>query len=224
MIISLSCCFWRCSLIIRNKLTWKHTRLVSLSAPMSIQTALFPPAAYNYPLLPGSPAQATPLPSCIRPFSVTIHYFDGSQRKKERETKRQKDGGYIDFQTWAPIFFFPIFLFPLLSFFLPLLTLSLLHLPLFNPFSCFFLLTVPSLYSEPPLSLTDFPTPPPTPLFLYFPFFFPSPSRPTLPTHPPLLLPLQPLYTPLTFWLCIASLLAAFRKPDKAYGKRGARV
>lgn len=71
--------------------------------------------------------------------------------------------------------------------------------------------------------LFSVPLPLPSPLLLPMPFSFLSPS---LQTHvtPPNSLPLQPLYTPPTFWLCIALLLAAFRKLDKAYGKGGARV
>lgn len=51
----------------------------------SIQTSLLPQASYNYPSSPSSSSHAAPLPSCIRPFSVTIHYFDGSQRKNQTE-------------------------------------------------------------------------------------------------------------------------------------------
>ena len=180
MIIGLSCCFWRCSLI-GNELTWKRTRLVSLSAsPSSIQTAFLPPPRLlQLPPLPlDSPAQATPLPSCIRPFSVTIHYFDGSHRKK--------DGGYFDFQTCASEFLYlplssslllPCFCFPtsfLYFFIYPSLTLSSILIPLspnlFLHHLCFH------------------------PLELSFSFFPPSPTTPTLP--PPSVPTLQPLYTP----------------------------
>lgn len=90
MIIWHSCCFWLCSVIIRNKLTWKYIRLVNLSPPPHLPKLPHPPTITPPPLPSSPPKQAAPLPSCIRPFSVTILYFDGSQRKKgsDKETER----------------------------------------------------------------------------------------------------------------------------------------
>lgn len=63
MIIALPCCFWQHCSIIRNKLTWKHTRPVSLSAPLSIQMPLLPPPllpSYNYLPPPRLPRPGNP--------------------------------------------------------------------------------------------------------------------------------------------------------------------
>lgn len=194
MIIWRSCCFWLCSLITRDKLTWKHIRLVGLLRPPSLCKLPHPhpptPPPTITPSFPAPPPmQATPLPSCIRPFSVTILYFDGSQRKKERDKETERLG-LLWLSDMGPSFFF----FPSISSSLPpclpLLTSSnyLFYPSLTLPSSVFYFI-FPSFCLEflliycCPLSphLTAFsPTP--------------SPSRPTF--TPPLLLPLQPLNIP----------------------------
>ena len=123
MTIRLSCCFWRCSLIIRNKLTWKQTRLLGLSAPLSIQTAPLPPPPTITPAFP-APQPRQPLCPLVSGHLAWQSIILTAPRERKRETKRQKDGGYFDFQTWGPIF-----LYLRLSF-----LLSLLYLPLFYPF------------------------------------------------------------------------------------------
>lgn len=65
--------------------------------PLSIQTTLlsWPPTITPPSQL--SPIQATPVPSCIRLFSVTIHYFDGF-RGKIRGGKKWMNRQHFDFQ------------------------------------------------------------------------------------------------------------------------------
>lgn len=229
MIIWRSCCFWLCSLITRDKLTWKHIRLVGLLRPPSLRKLPHPhpptPPPTITPSFPAPPPmQATPLPSCIRPFSVTILYFDGSQRKKERDKETERLGLLWLSDMGPSFFFFSIYLFfpsslPSSSDFFQL---SLL--PFFNsPLLCFLLYFSLLLFRVPPDLLFSALTPSHN-IFISLPLFLLQP----LPQDQ--LLPPRCSYpcnhsTYLRFlWLPIASLLAAFRKLDKACRKRGARA
>lgn len=94
-------CFWLCSSIIRNKLTWKYIRLVKLSAPLSTQTAS---PSYNYPppsQLPRLSRQ--PLCPLVSGHLAWQSFILTAPRERKGATKRQKDWGYFDFQTGAPV-------------------------------------------------------------------------------------------------------------------------
>ena len=148
MRISHSCCFWQHSLIIGNKLTWKRPRLVSLSAPLSIQ--ICPPHPPHLLQLP-PPSRLSPPPTQPPCPLVSGHLAWQSiilTAPRERKRKRQRDrktGGYFDFQTWAPIFFFffPSCVPPLPHRLPPFISSSSSSF-LLSPFLLFFL---PHLYS-----------------------------------------------------------------------------
>lgn len=179
--------------------------------PLSIQTTLlsWPPTITPPSQL--SPIQATPVPSCIRLFSVTIHYFDGF-RGKIRGGKKWMNRQHFDFQKRDTISFISnlsSFLFLALCLLQPISTFHLLI-----PYSSLTLCAVRILHILTFFFSNMFP-PPTAPHFCLF-----SPplllfSLPPDLLYPPLCWPLQPLYTPLTcepslFWLSIALLLAAF--------------
>lgn len=101
-IICPSCCFWLRSPIIWNKLTWNYNPHAPLCRPAPSH-----PRFYNYTPVPLALPTAyasycpPPLPSCIRPFSVTILYFDGSWRKGRRGQRNIKTGVTLTFRHGA---------------------------------------------------------------------------------------------------------------------------
>lgn len=146
--------------------------------PLSIQTTLlsWPPTITPPSQL--SPIQATPVPSCIRLFSVTIHYFDGF-RGKIRGGKKWMNRQHFDFQKRDTISFISnlsSFLFLALCLLQPISTFHL-SIPYSSLTLCAvrilhiltFFKYVPASYCAPFLLVFS----PPSPLL--------SPSRPTLP-------------------------------------------
>lgn len=193
--------------------------------PLSIQTTLlsWPPTITPPSQL--SPIQATPVPSCIRLFSVTIHYFDGF-RGKIRGGKKWMNRQHFDFQKRDTI-----------SFISNLSSFLFLALCLLQPISTFHL-SIP--YSSLTLCAVR--------ILHILTFFFQICSRLLLRPISACFLPpfssslsLQTYFTPLyadpcnhstPFWLVnhlfSGSLLLCcwqpFWKPDRAHRKRGARV
>lgn len=101
VVIWLSCWFWFCSLIIRNKLTWKHNRLVSLSPCLPKL-----PHPHQQPCLLQLPPPSQFPHRCRQPLCPLVSGHLAWQsiiltapRERKRGTKREKDWGYFDFQT-----------------------------------------------------------------------------------------------------------------------------
>lgn len=98
---NLACCFWPYSLIIRNKLTWKYIRLINLSAPR-LPKLPHPPTIT--PLLPSSPRLSRqPLCPLVSGHLAWQSFILTAPRERKGVTKRQRDWGYFDFQTGAPV-------------------------------------------------------------------------------------------------------------------------
>lgn len=136
MTISLPCCFWQCSLIIRNKLTWKHTQLVSLSTPLSIQTALLSLSPTITPSFPAPPPRQPLCPLVSGHLAWQSIILTAPRERKRGRQRDRKTGVTLTFRHGPHFFLSPCFLsfpssLPTSSYFLPL---SLL----FNPFVLFF--------------------------------------------------------------------------------------
>lgn len=126
-------CSWLRSYIIRNKLTWKHIQFVSMSAPPHPPKLLRPqPDPRLQQLLPSSqppPPMQQPLCPLLSGHLAWQSIILTAPRERMRETKRQRDYGYFDFQTWAPIFFYLLLS---SSFLCAFVSFQLSLLPFFN--------------------------------------------------------------------------------------------